>query len=86
MDAKWWIINGLILAIVVILSFTLGLATGVTRRKKYDGTLLIGTVHDEERGEDRDQYHFIFTTEMEDLAKQAVLIMKIEHSQNSQPI
>ena len=80
MDAKWWIINGVILAIVVVLSFTVGHATGVTRRKKYDGTLLIGTV------EDREQYQFIFTTELEDLEKQAVLVMKIEHSQHSQPI
>lgn len=86
MDAKWWILNGIILVIAVILSYTLGLSSGATRRKKYDGTLLIGTVRDPEKGEDMDQYRFIFTTEMEDLAKQNILVMKIEHSQNSQSI
>ena len=66
--------------ILLCVIFFFGMLVGMRRKQKYDGTLWIGTV------EDRDQFQFIFDTELEDLVKQSVLVMKIEHSQNQQPV
>ena len=77
MEVKWYII----LATAVILSFIIGFFLGGKFRKThYDGRLVIGTI------EDRDQFQFIFTTELEDLQKQDKLIMQIVNTQNSQPL
>lgn len=74
MEVKW----AVILAIIVILSFFLGwlLSKKLTKVKKvkFDGTLLIA------EEDDREQFRFIFDTELEDLRKQDKLIMRIEHS------
>ena len=76
MEVKWIIL----IVIAIISAFLFGYLIGTKRNRKYDGTLFIGTV------EDRDQFRFIFSTELEDLQKQTELVMKIEHSQNPQPL
>ena len=69
----------IIIAVGCFLSFLLGIMLGKTLNKpKIDGRLLIGTV------EDRDQFQFIFTTELEDLHKQKLLTMQIVKTQNLQ--
>ena len=76
MEVKWIVLT----VFVIIIAFLLGYLLGGRQKRKYDGTLFIGTV------EDRDQFQFIFSTELEDLQKQTELIMKIEHSQNPQSL
>ena len=69
----------LIIAAACILSFLVGIIVEKFLNKpKIDGRLLIGTV------EDRDQFQFIFTTELEDLQNQKVLTMQIVKAQNLQ--
>lgn len=71
MEVKW----AVILAVAVILSFFLGwLLSKKLTKVKFDGTLLIA------EEDDREQFRFIFDTELEDLRKQDKLIMRIEHS------
>lgn len=86
MEGKWLLINIIAVLVIVAISFFIGYLAHSLKKKKYDGTLLIETVLDEENGESRDRFQFIFATELEDLTKQTELIMKIEHSQNSQSI
>jgi LPXTG-motif cell wall-anchored protein len=72
MEVKWFII----LAITALLAFFIGFILGRRKKKpKYDGQLIIGSI------EDREQFQFIFETELEDLKKQPTLIMEIIHSQ-----
>lgn len=79
MKVEWFI---LVLCVIIPLcvGFIFGMLISMRRKRKYDGTLLITAA------EDRDQFQFIFSTELEDLQKQTELIMKIEHSQNPQPL
>lgn len=77
MEVKWIII----LAVSILVSFVLGVFVGSRRKKiKYDGQLVIG------KTEDRDQFQFIFETELEDLKNQKTLTMEIIHSQNLQVV
>lgn len=73
MEVKWVIV----FSCAIIIAFILGLFIGKKSKKiKYDGQLFIGSE------EERDQFRFIFETELEDLKKQKQLIMEIVHSQN----
>lgn len=77
MEPKWVII----FALSMLFAFVLGWFLSEKLKKiKYDGQLLIGTV------EDRDRFEFIFTTELEDLEKQDMLVLQIVKTQNSQPV
>lgn len=83
MEVKWLVI----LIVSIVVSFIIGwFLSRVTIRKKYDGILQIGTSLDADTDEERDRFQFIFMTELEDLQNQKEFVMKIEHSQNSQPV
>ena len=83
MEVKWLVI----LIASIIVSFIIGwFLSRATIRKKYDGILQIGTSLDADTDDERDRFQFIFTTELEDLQNQKEFVMKIEHSQNSQPV
>lgn len=83
MEVKWLVI----LIVSIVVSFIIGwFLSRATIRKKYDGILQIGTSLDTGTDEERDRFQFIFMTELEDLQNQKEFVMKIEHSQNSQPV
>ena len=83
MEVKWLVI----LIVSIVVSFIIGwFLSRATIRKKYDGILQIGTSLDADTDEERDRFQFIFMTELEDLQNQKEFVMKIEHSQNSQPV
>lgn len=83
MEVKWLVI----LIVSIVVSFIIGwFLSRATIRKKYDGILQIGTSLDADTDDERDRFQFIFTTELEDLQNQKEFVMKIEHSQNSQPV
>ena len=83
MEIKWLVI----LIVSIVVSFIIGwFLSRATIRKKYDGILQIGTSLDADTDEERDRFQFIFMTELEDLQNQKEFVMKIEHSQNSQPV
>ncbi len=83
MEVKWLVI----LIVSIVVSFIIGwFLSRATIRKKYDGVLQIGTSLDADTDEERDRFQFIFMTELEDLQNQKEFVMKIEHSQNSQPV
>ena len=83
MEVKWLVI----LVVSIVISFIIGwFLSRATIRKKYDGILQIGTSLDADTDEERDRFQFIFMTELEDLQNQKEFVMKIEHSQNSQPV
>ena len=83
MEVKWLVI----LIVSIVISFIIGwFLSRATIRKKYDGILQIGTSLDADTDEERDRFQFIFMTELEDLQNQKEFVMKIEHSQNSQPV
>lgn len=66
---------------IFIIAFFLGWFFGkMVRNKKPDGTLLIG------QNGDRDVFRWIFNEELEDFAKKKQLIIRVEHSQNSQVV
>lgn len=71
MEVKWMFIIGVIVAF--ILGFFLGwmISKKSSKRKDYDGTLLIG------EEEDREQFRFIFSTELEELREKHELVMEI---------
>lgn len=67
--------------LAVIIGFLIGYLVGNrTKKFNYDGKLVIGEV------EDRDQFQFIFSTELDDLINKDDLIMKIVNSKNSQSL
>lgn len=67
--------------LAVIIGFLIGYLVGNrTKKLNYDGKLVIGEV------EDRDQFQFIFSTELDDLINKDDLIMKIVNSKNSQSL
>lgn len=77
MEIKWIIV----IAVSILFSFLIGFFLGKKICKKhYDGQLIIGEI------EDREQFQFIFSTELEDLRQQTELCMQIVKAQNSQPI
>lgn len=83
MEVKWLVI----LIVSIVVSFIIGwFLSRATIRKKYDGILQIGTSLDADTDEERDRFQFVFMTELEDLQNQKEFVMKIEHSQNSQPV
>ena len=68
MEVVWFIIA----AGLILLSFFIGLFMGKSMHEvKYDGQLCIGMK------EDREQFQFIFETDLEELKKQKVLVMEI---------
>ena len=71
MEEKWIIIGIFILALV--LAFFAGWLIGKrsNKRKDYDGTLLIS------EEDDREQFRFVFSTELEDLKEKHELVMEI---------
>lgn len=78
MEVKYVII---IAILAIIIGFLIGYLVGnKTKKFNYDGKLVIGEV------EDRDQFQFIFSTELDDLINKDDLIMKIVNSKNSQSL
>ena len=66
---------------IFIVAFFLGWIISKTVRKATpDGVLIIA------KNEDRDVYRWVLNEELEDLAKKKQLIIRVEHSQNSQPV
>ena len=77
MEVKWIAI----IVLAVIFSFLIGFFLGRHFSKKhYDGQLVIGEL------DDREQFQFIFSTELEDLREQKELTMQIVTAQNSQAV
>lgn len=71
MEEKWIIVC--IILVAVILAFFSGWLIGrrSNKRKDYDGTLLIS------EEDDREQFRFVFSTELEDLRQKHELVMEI---------
>lgn len=72
MEENLIIIGALILAF--ILAFFVGFLIGkrTNKRKDYDGTLVIS------EEDDREQFRFVFSTELEELREKSQLIMQIQ--------
>ncbi len=68
---EWMLVTVGILALV--LAFFAGWIFGksVSKRKNYDGTLLIS------EEDDREQFRFVFSTELEELREKHELVMEI---------
>lgn len=75
MEEKWVILGIVIFA--MILSFFVGWLIGkkTSKRKDYDGMLVIG------EEDDREQFRFIFSTELEELREKHELVMEIRKEQ-----
>lgn len=78
MNEKYLILAAVIIFIV---AFFLGWLFGKTvRNQKPDGSLVIG------KNGDRDVFRWIFNDELEEFAKKKQLVIRVEHSQNSQSV
>lgn len=75
MEEKYMVLGVVILGFIV--AFFLGWLIGkkTSKHKEYDGMLLIG------EEDDREQFRFIFSTELEELREKHELIMEIRKEQ-----
>lgn len=72
MEEKWVII--IVFVFVLLIVFFVGFLIGrkTIKPKAYDGTLLIS------EEDDREQFRFVFSTELEDLREKSQLVMQIQ--------
>lgn len=67
--------------LIFILAFFLGWIFGKNSRKRSpDGILII------EKHDDRDAFRWVFNEELEEFKNKTELYIKVENSQNSQPV